>query len=87
MKNAVRISKLIVLAALVLWIVPSLFIARIEPNEIGVRQSAIGGVSDVDYDPGWHWRIPGLHKLIVLPSSYFMLDYTDEVFWWGPAES
>src|SRR5262245_15862216 len=51
---------------------------RVEPSEIGVRVSATSGVSDTDLGPGWHWRIPGLHKLTVLPSSYFMLDYTKD---------
>ena len=78
MKHTVRLSKVIAIGALLLWIVPSLFMARIEPNEIGVRQSAIGGVSDDDCEPGWHWRVPGVHKLIILPSAYFMLDYTDD---------
>ncbi|MBL0219726.1 MAG: hypothetical protein IPQ07_38400 [Myxococcales bacterium] len=51
---------------------------RVAPNEIGVRQSATSGVLASDLGPGWHWRIPGLHKLIVLPSAYFMLDYTED---------
>jgi hypothetical protein len=78
MNAAIKLSKVVVVAALVLWIVPSLFMARVEPNEIGVRQSAIGGVNDDDQLPGWHWRVPGLHKLIILPSAYFMLDYTND---------
>jgi hypothetical protein len=53
-------------------------VARIEPNEVGVRQSATSGVLDEDFGPGWHLRIPGIHKLIRLPSTYFLLDYTDD---------
>jgi hypothetical protein len=74
----IRLSKGIVLAALLLWIVPAMCVARIEPNEIGVRQSATSGVLDEDFGPGWHLRIPGIHKLIRLPSTYFLLDYTDD---------
>jgi hypothetical protein len=77
-KNLVRLSKIVVLAAVVLWFVPLVLVARVAPSEIGVRQSATSGVLAEDLGPGWHWRIPGLHKLIVLPSSYFMLDYTKD---------
>lgn len=74
----VRISKIIVAAALVLWVVPVVFTAGVAPNEIGVRTSAVSGVLADDLAPGWHWRIPAVHKLLVLPSSYFMLDFTDD---------
>jgi hypothetical protein len=77
-KGLIRLSKGIVLAALLLWIVPAMCVARIEPNEVGVRQSATSGVLDEDFGPGWHLRIPGIHKLIRLPSTYFLLDYTDD---------
>ncbi|MCX5744914.1 MAG: SPFH domain-containing protein [Proteobacteria bacterium] len=77
MKGLVKLSKVVVLGAVALWLIPLLFTLRVEPTEIGVRQSAASGVLDEDLGPGWHWRIPGLHKLIVLPSSYFMLDYTN----------
>ena len=76
MNKLVKASKVVVIGALLLWIIPALFTLRVEPSEIGVRQSATSGVLDEDLGPGWHWRIPGVHKLIVLPSSYFMLDYT-----------
>lgn len=66
----------ICIAALLLWIVPSMFLATVEPGEIGVRQSALSGVLEEDLQPGWHWRIPGLHKVIDLPSHYEFLDYT-----------
>ena len=82
MKGLIRICKGIVFGALLLWIIPAMCVARVEPNEIGVRQSATSGVLPSDLGPGWHWRIPGVHKLIVLPSSYFMLDYTTDTM--GP---
>jgi len=77
-KTLLLISKVIVIGALALWIVPAACMTRVEPSEIGVRQSAMSGVHDDDQQPGWHWRVPGVHKMIVLPSTYFMLDYTDE---------
>jgi hypothetical protein len=78
MTRLVKASKIVVIGALALWIVPALFTAEIAPNEIGVRTSAVSGVLGEDLAPGWHWRLPGVHKLLQLPSSYFMLDYTDD---------
>ena len=78
MKLLVNLSKGIVLVAFALFVLPLLFTMRVAPNEIGVRQSATSGVLAEDLGPGWHWRIPGVHKLTVLPSSYFMLDYTTD---------
>jgi SPFH domain / Band 7 family len=74
----VQIAKIIVIGAVVLWIVPALFLAGVAPNEIGVRTSAVSGVLGDDLGPGWHWRIPAIHKLTLLPSNYFMLDYTND---------
>jgi hypothetical protein len=77
-KALVKISKVVVIAALALWIVPAACMTRVEPSEIGVRQSAMSGVQEDDQRPGWHWQVPGIHKMIVLPSTYFMLDYTED---------
>ena len=78
MKTLATISKYIVFAAIILWVVPHVFTARVMPSQVGVRTSATSGVLAEDLSPGWHWRIPGIHKLIVLPASYFMLDYTND---------
>jgi hypothetical protein len=77
-KTLVRISQVIVVVTLLAWLVPLIFTASVTPGEIGVRQSAASGVLAEDLSPGWHWRIPGVHKLILLPSSYFMLDFTED---------
>ena len=78
MKTLSSLSKYVVFAAILLWIVPHVFTARVAPSQVGVRTSATSGVLAEDLEPGWHWRIPGIHKLIVLPASYFMLDYTND---------
>ncbi len=78
MKSLVQISKIIVIASIILWLIPELFTSTVAPHEIGVRQSATSGVLDEDLGPGWHMRIPGIHKLIRLPSNYFMLDFTSD---------
>jgi SPFH domain / Band 7 family len=74
----VLIAKIIVIGAVALWIVPAIFLSGVAPNEIGVRTSAVSGVLGDDLGPGWHWRIPAIHKLWLLPSNYFMLDYTND---------
>lgn len=75
MNSLVRVAKIVVLAAIALWIVPWIFFSRVDPGEIGVRRSATGGVETDDLTPGWRLRIPGLHKLTYLPSAYFFIDY------------
>ncbi|MBA3541163.1 MAG: hypothetical protein H0T79_16245 [Deltaproteobacteria bacterium] len=78
MSKLVKIAKIVVLVGFALWLVPLLFTMNVAPTEIGVRQSATSGVLDEDLEPGWHWRVPGIHKLITLPSAFFMLDYTND---------
>ena len=78
MNGLIKLAKVVVIAAVLLWIFPTLFTLRVEPSEIGVRQSATSGVLAEDLGPGWHWRIPGVHKLIVLPSYFFILDYSGD---------
>ena len=80
MKTLINISKLLVIFTLTFWIIPAACTTTVGPNEIGVRQSATSGVLDEDLGPGWHMSIPGLHKIIKVPSNYFMLDFTtDEI--------
>lgn len=78
MTSLVKISKIVVVAAVALSLLPAVCTARVEPSGIGVRTSATSGVLDEDLGPGWHWRVPGLHKMTQLPSTYFMLDYTND---------
>ncbi|WP_428267267.1 SPFH domain-containing protein [Haliangium sp.] len=78
MKSVTRVSMLICIGALLLWIVPSLFFTTIELGTVGVRQSAVSGVSKDDLAPGWRLRVPGVHKVIVLPSTYMFLDYLSD---------
>jgi regulator of protease activity HflC (stomatin/prohibitin superfamily) len=75
-KAAVRIAQIVVIGAVLLWLGTVVFTAKVGMGEIGVRQSATSGVLAEDLSPGWHVRMPGIHKLIVLPSTYFMLDFT-----------
>ena len=45
MTALIRLSKVIVIATLVAWLIPRMLSARIPPGTIGVRQSAISGAS------------------------------------------
>jgi regulator of protease activity HflC (stomatin/prohibitin superfamily) len=83
-KRLITASKIIVITAVLLWIVPWLAFTKVEPGQIGVRRSATGGVSADDLGPGWRLRLPGLHKITYLPSTYFFLDYVPGT---GPQES
>ena len=78
MRGLVKASKVIVIGAILFWLIPVACTAGVGPHEIGVRTSATSGVLEDDLGPGWHWRIPGVHKLITLPSSYFILDFTTD---------
>lgn len=78
MNTLVKVSKVIVIASIAIWLLTSIFTSGVGPHQIGVRQSAASGVLDEDLGPGWHVRVPGVHKLILLPSSYFMLDFTSD---------
>ncbi|ACY16751.1 SPFH domain-containing protein [Haliangium ochraceum] len=75
MNQIARLCMVFVLVVVALWIVPSLLLTTIEPGTVGVRQSALSGVSDEDLEPGWRMRIPGVHKVIVLPAHYIILEY------------
>jgi regulator of protease activity HflC (stomatin/prohibitin superfamily) len=78
MKPVVRAAQIVVLVSVALFIVPWLFFTRVDPGQIGVRRSAAAGVDTEDLRPGWRLRVPGYHKVIYLPSTYFFLDYTEE---------
>ena len=75
MKGLVRASQVVVVLGLALLVLPHVLVATVPPGMVGVRQSAVSGVTDDDLEPGWHWRIPGLHKMLLLPTRYFLLDY------------
>lgn len=78
MNGLAKACKVIVLGAIALWVIPAACTTTIGPNQIGVRQSATSGVLDEDLGPGWHLAIPGMHKVIKVPSNYFMLDFTKD---------
>lgn len=73
-----RIINLIAAAFLAMWLAPKFFITHIEPWEIGVRQSVIGGVVEEDFQLGYHLSIVGLHRFHRLPRTIQFLDFSSE---------
>ena len=78
MNRLTRIAKWTCIAAVAMWILTAVFLVRIEPGQVGVRQSNFSGVLEEDLEPGWHWRIPLVHKITRLPSHFLFLDYTSD---------
>lgn len=78
MNRATKIAKWLCIVTVSLWLLIAIFLVKIEPGEIGVRQSNFSGVLEDDLEPGWHWRIPLVHKITRLPSHYLFLDYTSD---------
>jgi ribosomal protein L18 len=74
----IKVSRVIVIATVLLWGGLKLFTARVKPGEIGIRQSATTGVHKEDLSAGMVLRVPGVHRLTTLPSGYFFLDYSAE---------
>jgi hypothetical protein len=78
MNALVHICRILCIAAVALWIVPRVFLVQVKPGEIGVRQSSLSGVHGKDLEPGWHYRVPGVHKVHMLPATFDFLDYSGE---------
>ena len=75
MKGLVRVSQGVVILGIALFILPHLIVATVPPGMVGVRQSMISGITEEDLGPGWHWQIRPIHKMLMLPTAYFLLDY------------
>ncbi|MGB1699618.1 MAG: hypothetical protein ACPHRO_06685, partial [Nannocystaceae bacterium] len=72
------LAKGIVILALGIFAAKTLLFTTVEAGTVGVRFSSASGVVEDDLEPGFHMEIIGLHKVQVLPSSYFFLNYEDE---------
>jgi hypothetical protein len=73
-----RMARGIALSFIALWFVPVVCTVTVPPDQIGVRQSNFSGVAEDDHEPGWALRIPGAHRIILLPKRYGYLDYTSD---------
>ncbi len=72
-----KLINILCLAFLVLWFTPKVFLARIEPWEIGVRRSLTGGISEEDFHLGYHFSLPLIHSYYRLPRTVQYLNYND----------
>ncbi len=78
MKTLDSVSKVFVIAFLAFLLVRVLGIAAVQPGDVGVRVSQVGGVVERDMGPGWHMQIIGVHQIHSLPAHWMFLDYTNE---------
>lgn len=65
----------VIIVGLVL-VARGLLLTRVPPGTVGVRYSNAGGLSEQDLEVGWHWELPGLQRISLLPSKYLFLNYT-----------
>ncbi len=73
-----RIAKIIVLLAGALFLAPTCTTTTVPLGYIGARASNLSGVLAEDLGPGWHFDVPFVHRVSLLPSSYQFLDYIDD---------
>jgi len=71
------------LAVVILLATPlllSMCTVNIEPGEIGVRQNNVSGagIADRDFGPGYHLRIPGVHRFYTLDERYAFIHFSDD---------
>jgi regulator of protease activity HflC (stomatin/prohibitin superfamily) len=78
MKSLVFAARIVVLLGLAGWLLPSLMATTVRPGDVAVRQNNFSGVSERDITPGFAMRLPGVHKIHVLPSRYSFLSYSSE---------
>jgi regulator of protease activity HflC (stomatin/prohibitin superfamily) len=73
-----RIINLVCIAFLVLWMIPKLFVDRINPWEIGVRRSLTGGITEEDFGTGYHFALPIFHSFYRLPRTLRYLSFNGD---------
>jgi len=66
------------LAVILGWLLPNIATTYIEPDEIGVRRSLIGGVDHKDLGQGRAVSVPFLHTIYRLPSTLHYLLLIDQ---------
>lgn len=64
--SIVQILSIVVILA---WLLPKFAVTYIEPDEIGVRRSLLGGVAKKDLKQGRALSVPFLHTMYRLPST------------------
>ncbi|MEE9382565.1 MAG: SPFH domain-containing protein [Nannocystaceae bacterium] len=60
------------------FVVRTVALSRVDAGETGVRFSAASGVHSADLPPGYHYEIPGLHRIYSLPSRFLFMTYAGD---------
>ena len=76
MTHVVQLSRVYVLAVLVLIALRSCALTEVEAGTVGVRYNSALGLHKEDLPPGYHVQISGLQSVYRLPSKYLQLNYT-----------
>jgi regulator of protease activity HflC (stomatin/prohibitin superfamily) len=70
-----RALNIVAAILLVLFLLPPLASTYVGPDEIGVRQSLLSGISERDYGQGRILTVPFIHTVHVLPSTLQYLSF------------
>lgn len=73
-----KIVNIVCIVFLSLWLLPKLFLDRIEPWEIGVRRSLTGGITEQDYGTGYHFCLPVVQSFYRLPRTLRYLSFNSD---------
>ena len=74
----IRILNWLSAAVIVLWLMPSMCLERIDPGHIGVRRSLEGGVAKADFGVGYHLSIPFWHSWYQLDGTLHYLEFAQK---------
>lgn len=73
-----RILNIIAAVTLFIFIAPSMCMERIEPGRVGVRRSLEGGISENDFNVGYHLSLPFWHKWYQVDGTLHYVEYSTE---------
>ena len=65
------------LAVIALFLLPGMCFERIEPGQIGVRRSLEGGITEQDFEVGYHLSLPFWHSWYQLDGTLHYLEFVE----------
>lgn len=74
----IRLLNIVAIVVLVIFIMPSMCMERIEPGMVGVRRSLEGGISEKDFTVGYHMSLPFWHKWYQVDGTLHYVEYAKE---------
>lgn len=72
-----KILNIIAAVVLMIFLIPAACYERIEPGKIGVRRSLEGGVSEQDFEAGYHVSLPLWHSWYQIDGTLHYLEYIE----------